>query len=89
MSQERVLVVGVRSEHAHKLKELLPKCDLSFITDHKQHKPISNSDSYDRIFMLTKFTNHCMHKKFRSHSGYTMVSGGFSTLRKELENRYA
>lgn len=88
MSTNKVLIIGVRKQHAHMLKEMYAdsSLSLSFLTDNKRHSPISNQDAYDKIISLTKFTSHKMHKSLRSHSGYQMVSGGYSNLCRVLED---
>lgn len=85
MKRERVLVVGVRSEHAKKLKEMYKNLDLDFLTDQSIHKPVSNINAYGHIFAMTKFTSHSMHKCFRKHPGYIMVSGAFTNLKHQLQ----
>lgn len=81
----KVLIVGVRKQHANMLKDLYSDLKMDFLTDNRKHTPVSNREAYDKIISLTKFTNHSMHKSFRSHSGYIMISGGFSNLRKTLD----
>ena len=53
----RVLVIGVRSEHAHMLKEMYSNMDFSFLTDNKKHtKPIKDGQ-YDKIVFMTDERN--------------------------------
>lgn len=80
----RVLVIGVRSEHAHMLKELYSNMNFSFLTDNKKHtKPIKDG-RYDKIVFMTKWTKHIQYKAYRNHPGLTMCNGGITSVKQIL-----
>ena len=87
MSNECVLIVGVRSAQAKELSRAYTHIDFSFITDQqKQTKPCSgNIDRFDRIINMTKFSSHLSHKAYRRHKGYCMVNGGLTSLKQAIE----
>ena len=80
----RVLVIGVRSEHAHMLKEMYSNMDFSFLTDNKKHtKPIKDG-RYDKIVFMTKWTKHIQYKAYRNHPGLIMCNGGITSVKQIL-----
>ena len=86
MSNECMLIVGIRSEHANMLREMYKNIDFSFITDQrKQTKPVNDISHFDRIINMTKFSSHLSHKAYRRHKGYCMVNGGLTSLKQAIE----
>ena len=83
MSTERILVIGLRMEQARSLREQFKDIfEIDFNPNATRHtKALSNMDAYKKIIVCTKFTNHKTHVKCKKHRGYTMVSGGFSSIR--------
>ena len=83
MSTERILVIGLRMEQARSLREQFKDIfDIDFNPNATRHtKALSNMDAYKKIIVCTKFTNHKTHMICKKHDGYTMVSGGFSSIR--------
>ena len=83
MSTERILVIGLRMEQARSLREQFKDIfDIDFNPNATRHvKSLTNMDVYEKIIVCTKFTDHKTHAKCKKHRGYTMVSGGFSSIR--------
>lgn len=83
MSTERILLIGLRMEQARTLKEQFKDSfDIDFNSNATRHtKALSNMNAYKKIIVCTKFTNHKTHMRCRKHIGYTMVNGGFSSVR--------
>ena len=83
----RVLLIGLRVEQARTLREQFSGMDIDFNPNPTRHlKSLNNIDSYNKIIVCTKFTDHKTHVKCKGHIGYTMTSGGFSSVRIILEN---
>lgn len=87
MNLSKVLVVGVRKEHATMLKEMFKdSLSIDCITDNKrQNKHITNQEAYAKIINMVRFSKHSSHFKYRKHQGYLTMTGGFSGLRVELQ----
>ena len=83
MSTERILVIGLRMEQARSLREQFKDIfDIDFNSNATRHtKALSNMDAYKKIIVCTKFTNHKTHMKCKKHRGYTMTTGGFSSVK--------
>jgi len=82
----KVLVVGLRREHSHKLRQRYTEMAIDVLDDQsKHHKPVSNAHEYDIIVSLTKFTNHTTHTNYKKHPGYRMTAGGYSSVANILE----
>ncbi len=79
----RVLVIGLRMEQARSLREQFKDIfDIDFNPNATRHiKSLTNMDVYEKIIVCTKFTDHKTHVKCKKHRGYTMTSGGFSSVK--------
>ena len=56
--------------------------DIDFNPNATRHvKSLTNMDVYEKIIVCTKFTDHKTHVKCKKHRGYTMTSGGFSSVK--------
>lgn len=82
----KVLIVGLRREHSHKIRKLYSSMAIDVLDDQmKHHKPVKNILDYDSIISLTKFTNHTTHEHYRKHPGYRMTTGSYSSVVNMLE----
>lgn len=84
----RVFIIGLRVEQNTRLCKEFRQLDLTCIGDNKHHSAArlpKNISEYDKVISVTKFTHHGIHTALKDHDGYTMVAGGFSSVKKLLE----
>ena len=83
----KVLIVGLRKEQNTMLRKKYTSMSIDALDDKSHHhRIVHNPSKYDRIISLTKFTNHTTHTHYRKHPGYTMISGGYSSVNTLLES---
>lgn len=86
MNEQRVLVIGLRVEQARKLQDLYKDLEIEYNSDPAKHTAkLTNLEAYNKIIVCTKFTTHKTHNMCKKHSGYTMTSGGFSSVKLLLD----
>ena len=69
MNKKRILIIGIRKEHANILKEMFKnKVELDFITDNrKQGKHVTNQEAYNKIFNMVRIFRIVGNLKFKIH----------------------
>lgn len=83
----KILVVGLRKEQNTFLRNRFKGFSIDALDDGmKHHKAKKNAKYYDLVISLTKFTNHTTHQHYRSHPGYHMISGGYSSVTSMLSS---
>lgn len=81
----RVLVIGLRNEQSRMLRQLYQNLSIDFLGDQDRHcRGLNHIEAYNKIVVVTKFTSHKTHNICKKHSGYQMVSGGFSSVKNVL-----
>jgi hypothetical protein len=80
----KILVVGIRGEHLHKLKKVYPSVNFVALTDQDVHHTFKHLETYDHIFSLWRFTNHTTEVNCSSHPSYHRVNS-YSILRQQIE----
>ena len=84
----KILVIGVRNEHLLKLRKTYANAKIVGITDSKIAKQkVANSESYDLIISMTKFTSHRTEKNYGRLNNYYRVNGGVSSLMLLLNSK--
>lgn len=69
----RMLVIGIRGEMAHDLKERYKGViKFTFLTDSVKVGKTAKG-TYDYVYAFWKFTNHSVERNYGSHVGYVRV----------------
>ena len=84
----KVLIIGLRAQHNDRLKAQFKGIDFECLDDKSKHEHDIKKckGDYDHIFSVVKFTNRAVQKKFGSRKEFNLVTGGYSTVKKMLEN---
>ncbi len=69
----KVLIIGIRASHASILRNLYPNVDFTFKTDGDRVRG-RVSGSFDKVYVLYKFTNHSVERAYGGESNYVRVS---------------
>lgn len=88
----KILVIGIRKEHARKLEKMFPQISFDFLDssiNNYKGRLKSGVDRFDKILNLVKFAGTSMVNTLRHHPGYVSIGGSMSSLIKVLEGMVA